>query len=115
MMFLLWEGANLTAHGTNRDSRRRQVGRGAYPQEALEAVGTVPIGAAVGDGARGLQRRWHRMGVFSARPCAIKSVTLGRGWHWGHQRPASDDVFWLGDVERSRFYFERAAFWPDGQ
>src|ERR1700676_5301119 len=114
MMSLLREGANLTTHGTNTDGRRQQAGRGAHPKETLEAVGTIPFGAAMGNGARGLQCGWHRMGVFPARSCALKSVPVGRRRDWGNLRSPSDDLFRLGSVERARRDFERAAVWTYG-
>src|SRR5947207_15566041 len=46
--------------------------------EKLEALGTVPIGTTMGDGARRLFTIRKLLGLFSARPCAKPRVSLGR-------------------------------------
>src|SRR5581483_11086303 len=46
---------------------------------ALARVGTVSRGARLGDGARGLQRRRHSVGLLPARPRALARVSLERG------------------------------------
>src|SRR5882757_8136758 len=102
---------NLRTHATNTDRRRQQTGRGAFPEEALEAVGAVSFRAAVGNGARGLQRGRHGVGIFSSRSCAFASLSMGRRRNWRHQRSPSDDLFWFGDVEWARFHFEGTAVW----
>ena len=45
----------------------------------LEALGPVPERARLGHGARGLQRRRHRLGVLPARPRALARLPLERG------------------------------------
>src|SRR6266849_361738 len=43
---------DLRIHATNTDNRRSQAGRSQSKEKALEALGAVPVGAAMGDGAR---------------------------------------------------------------
>src|SRR5713226_8739998 len=80
-------------YGAHSHDRGPAAGRGSRAQAALEALGTVSLGAAMGYGAGGLQRRRDR-------------------WY---QRPAPDDLFRPGDVEWARCYFEGTAFWADGE
>ena len=56
---------------------------GAWPRRprdgALEALGAVRGAAAVGHGARGLQRRRRRLGLLPPRPRALARLPLERG------------------------------------
>src|SRR6266404_7789847 len=104
---------NLRAHVTHTDRGRPQAGRSAHAEEALEALGAVSFGTAMGNGARGLQRWGNGLGILSPRPCPVARVSMGRRRHWRHQRPAPDDLLFGGDVERARPYFEGTAFWAD--
>ena len=61
----------------------------------------------MGHGARRLQPWRHGLGIFSARPCAIARVSLGRRRDRRHQRPPPDDLLRAGPVERARPDFER--------
>src|SRR5260370_42177004 len=87
---------------------------GGRQEEALEAMGAVTLGAAMGTGARGLQRRRYGVGILSPRSCAVACVSLGRGRHRRHMRPAPDDLLCRRDVERARSHFEGTALWLDG-
>src|SRR5439155_864128 len=101
------------AYGTHTYGRRPETGRGAHPEKALEALGAVFVGAAMGNGARGLQRGRNGVGIFSARSRAVARVSMGRGRNRRDMRPAPDDLLWDSDVERARCHFERAALRSD--
>ena len=47
--------------------------------ERMKEVGPLPLRAAVGDGARGLQRERRRLELLQPRPGAVARVPLGRG------------------------------------
>src|SRR4030095_14340204 len=50
--------------GEHTDQRGKQATRNARAQSQLEAVGTLPFRTAMGHGARRLQRRRERVGLF---------------------------------------------------
>ena len=66
---------------SKEQERLRANGSG---RQQLEALGSVLERAAMGNGARGLQRGRHRLGIFSARSCAQPRLSLGRGRHRRH-------------------------------
>ena len=71
------------------ERRSRPPARGHGASCSLEALGSVPQRAAVGNRARGLQRRRHRLGIFPARSGAFARLSLERGRAWRHLRSAS--------------------------
>src|SRR5256885_12269253 len=66
----------------------RSPRRGREPLEKLEALGALPGGAPVGDGARGLFAGRGELGLFHARSCAQPRLPLGRGRADGHHGPS---------------------------
>ena len=65
-------------------------------------LGSLPLGAGVGDGARGLQRRRDGLGLLPARPCPLPRLPLGRGRHGRRQRRRPAPVHGARAVERPR-------------
>src|SRR5213078_586793 len=102
-------------NATDDDGGGAAVGGGAGSEEALEEMGTVPFRATVGNGARGLQRRGHGLGIFPSRPRAFAGLSMGRGRHRRNQRPSPDDLLCGGALEWARRDFEGATVRIDGQ
>ena len=76
-----------------RDRGRGTARRRARGQGAVAPLGPLPVRAAVGHRARGLQRRRHRLGILPARPRALARLPLGRGRHRRHlRRPRSSSA-----------------------
>ncbi len=66
----------------------------------MEAMGSVPERAAVGHGARGLQRGRQRLGLLQPRPGALARLPLGRGRDRRHLRRQADALLRARAVER---------------
>ena len=64
---------------SRRASRRSASSRTACARGATGTPGARRQRAAVGHGARGLQRQRHRVGVPAARPRSLARLPLGRG------------------------------------
>src|SRR4051812_46931551 len=60
---------------------------GCQPRAELEALGALSLGAAVGDGARGLLGIRRLLELFPARAREEPGLPLGRGWAPGDHRP----------------------------
>src|SRR5439155_10454481 len=71
-------GRPTNGHGCNHNCRTSAARARGSADEKLEALGTVPIGTTMGDGARRLFTIRKLLGLFSARPCAKPRVSLGR-------------------------------------
>jgi predicted transposase YbfD/YdcC len=78
--------SGLVERTTNQEIKRHAAQPGARPPEdagrgpgRLEALGPLPERARLGDGARGLQRRWRRLELLPARPRPQPSLPLERG------------------------------------
>src|SRR5262252_4288525 len=97
--------------GQRDDGGRTAVGRIAGAEKTLETVGPVPFGAAMGNGAGGLQRERRGVGVFSIRTRARTGLPVGRRRDCGVKRPPSIDLLCFGDVERAGSDTERANVW----
>ena len=84
--------------------RARPPRRGPSRRGPWKLLGPVPVGAAVGHGARGLQPVRHRLGLLSARSRALPRLSLGRGRHRRHlRRPASSSASrWRSGTARTR-------------
>ena len=73
-------------------AERTRVESFGHPEDGLERgdalvpVGPLPLGARVGDRARGLQRRRRGLGLLPARPCPLPRLPMGRGRHGRRQR-----------------------------
>src|SRR6185503_14395205 len=78
----------------------------------VAAVGSVPRGPAVGDGARGLLAGRRPVGVLPVRARAPPRVPLGRGRTRGRLRRRPAAVSGAGAVERPRFHPEGAPVRP---
>src|SRR6266851_8601589 len=76
-------------------------------------MGPLPLGAAVGNGPRGLFREWHLLGILPARSCAKPNLSLGRRRIAGDLRPRGTFVLRPLALERSRRDSEGASFWAD--
>ena len=72
--------------------RRRATPRRRADRQGLAPLGAVSQRAAVGHGARGLQRGRQCLGLFPARPCAQPRLSLGRGRHRRLRRRAAAAV-----------------------
>ena len=81
----------------------------------MAPLGTLPQRAAVGHGARGLQSRRHRLGVFPARPRPHARLPVGRGRDRRLLRPAAALVHGPCPLERPRPDPEGAAVRADEQ
>ena len=81
----------------------------------MAAMGPVPVRAAVGHRARGLQRGRNRLGLPPARSRAVARLSLGRGWHRRHLRRPAAAVLRAGAVERRRPDPQGAHVRPDRQ
>ena len=90
-------GAERTARRGLRPSRGRAAGR-----RRLVPMGPVPQRAAVGHGARGLQRRRRRVVLLPARPRPLPCLPVGRGRHGRLLRHRAAAVPVVGAVERER-------------
>ena len=77
-----WNLGYLAEEHVGAGARPTRGGRA--PRAELEALGAVPLRAAVGHGARGLLAERRRLGVLPARSRAQPRLPLGRG------RPARD-------------------------
>ena len=113
MLGLLGAGPALCARGARQvvaSTRVRNPGeRGTAatrglgcPDRALEALGPVRQRARLGDGARGLQRRGHALGVLPPRSRALARLPLERGRPRRHLRPPSDHLLRHRALERTR-------------
>src|SRR4051812_36757474 len=75
-------------------------------------MGPVSQRKAMGDGARGLQREWRRVGLFSTRTCTQPGLSLGRGWTRGSLRRSTAAVSVARPVEWQGSDSEGASLWP---
>ena len=93
---------------------RRTIGsRRTHPRPRLEALGPVPLRAAVGHRARGLLGRRRLLGLLPARPRAQPRLPLGRGRPARHLRSRVPAVLRAGAVERRRSDPQGAPVRPD--
>ena len=97
--------------GTHR--RVRQAGAGPAAGGRLVPVGSLPLGAPVGHGAGGLQRRRRGVVLPAARPRPLPGLPVGRGRPRGLLRRRAAAVPRPRAVERSRPDPEGADLRPD--
>ena len=97
------------------DGRRTASRRVTRAPEQLEALGTLPERARVGNGARGLQPRRQCLGVLPARSCAVARLPLERRRNRRHLRSPSVDLLRHRVVERAGSDSQGAAVRPHGQ
>src|SRR2546426_11819567 len=83
-----------------------------HSKKTLEAVGTLSLRAPVGDRPRRLQRRWHGLGILSARSRSLARLSLGGGRNRRDLRPAPDHVLCAGLLEWTRSHPERTSLRP---
>src|SRR5580700_3000626 len=95
-----------------RHRRRRSLTNDPKKERALEPLGSLSFRACLGNGARGLQRRWRCVELPSSRSRPFACVSLERGRHSWHLRPAPISLFCCGSLERTRSYSEGTAVWP---
>jgi hypothetical protein len=69
----------------------------------VEEVGSLSIGAPMGDGTRGLQRQWRRMELLQPRSGAFARLPLGRGRLGRLLRREAAAVLRARPMERARF------------
>src|SRR5262249_18291406 len=98
-----WIGRARTAHG------------GARARCSMAEVGSVPLRAAVGDRARGLQRLGQRLGLLQPRPGALAGLPLGRGRAGRRLRRPAAALLRALPVERKGPHPEGAPLRPDEQ
>src|SRR6516165_4279792 len=98
-----------------RHSWRQTYRRVTEAESPLEALGTLPFGAPVGDSPRRLQPLRDDLGVLSARSCPVARLSLGRRWNHGHLRPTSARLLCVGLLERPRSDSQRTPIWPHRQ
>src|SRR5215472_16363308 len=91
------------------DPRREATGTIANSRPALEALGSVLKRAGMGNGPRGLQPLWDRLGLLPARSRAFARLSLERRRHRRYLRPASEDLLRGCSVERPRPDSQRAS------
>jgi len=97
--------------GTHR--RVRQAGAGPAAGGRLVPVGPLPLGAPVGHGAGGLQRRRRGVVLPAARPRPLPGLPVGRGRPRGLLRRRAAAVPRPRAVERPRPDPEGADLRPD--
>src|SRR6266851_4372383 len=97
------------------DSRRTAPGGIRPAHQALEALGAVSRREAVGNGSRRLQSGRSRVGIFSARACAVARLSLGGRRPRRDQRPSSANVLRAGALEWARPYPQGTLVWSERQ
>ena len=102
----------------SRPRRRSTPSASGWPRPASAAcrwtaLGAVPHRAAVGHGARGLQRRRRRLGLLPARPRPLARLPLERGRPGRHLRRPAAALLRAGALERPRPDPQGAALRPD--
>src|SRR5438128_2811035 len=100
-------------HGCNNNCRTSAARARGGADEELEALGTVSIGATMGDGSRRLFTIRKLLGLFSARPCTKPRVSLGRGRPSRYFGSAMPSLFRACTLERKRSDFEGATLRSD--
>ena len=88
--------------------------RGRQAREELEALGALPLRAAVGHGARGLQPGRHGLGLLPARARPLAGLSLGRGRPRRDLRPPPVRLLRDRALEREGPDPEGAPLRPDG-
>ena len=102
----------LTGRGTHARRGSHPPAGGRTADEALEALGPLPVRASMGDGAGGLLGGRQLLGVFPARPGPEPGLPLGRRWPAGHLRRPVPPRLRARAVERARSDPQRAAVRP---
>src|SRR6266571_5905734 len=91
-----------TGRGTHARRGSRPPTGGRTAEEALEALGPLPVRASMGDGAGGLLGGRQLLGVFPARPGPEPGLPLGRRRPAGHLRRPVPPRLRARAVERAR-------------
>ena len=97
------------------DGGRAAASRGGRAVGLLEALGTLPERAPVGDGARGLQPPRQCLGGLPPRSRPVARVPVGRGRARRHLGQSPAPLLRGGPLERPRPHPEGAAVRPDRQ
>ena len=98
--------SRLRGHGgdprLSNDARARAARGGAHRKGSVEGMGSLSERASVGDGARGLQPGWRRLGLLLPRSGPVACLSVGRGRHRRDLRRAPAAVPVTRAMERRR-------------
>src|SRR5216684_1698382 len=106
---------NADAPRGRHERRRKTAGRIKNPQSPLEALGALRQRSRVGNSARGLQRDWRGMGIFSARSRPLARLSLERGRPRRDLRPTPICLLRPRALERGGSHPQRAPLRADRQ
>src|SRR5580704_1554894 len=92
-----------------------QTGGRFPPRKKLETMGSLPVGATVGNSPRGLLGGRRLLDLFPARPRAQPRLPMGRGWFARNLRPAGPSLFRSVTLEWPGRHSERTPVWSRDQ
>ncbi len=92
----------IATPGAGSGGRSPAARRGPPAAPSLETVGSVSERAGLGQRARGLQRRGHRLGLLSARPRPLPGLPVERGRPRRNLRSPSAYLLCPGALEPPR-------------